>query len=63
MRLALPALLLACLLAPVALAVATTLIAFGYSRFRYAADVALIILAAALLDQVLRRRAAATRGA
>lgn len=51
---------LAVLLAPVLLAVATTLIAFGYSRFRYAADVALIVLAAILIDRLLRRRAAAT---
>jgi 4-amino-4-deoxy-L-arabinose transferase-like glycosyltransferase len=52
---------LAILLAPVILAVGTTLIAFGYPRFRYAADVSLIVLAAALLDRVaaqaaLRRR-------
>jgi 4-amino-4-deoxy-L-arabinose transferase-like glycosyltransferase len=49
---------LAVLLAPLLLAVATTLIAFGYSRFRYAADVALIVLAAVLIDQLLRRREA-----
>jgi hypothetical protein len=46
------------LLAPVALAVLTTLLAFGYSRFRYAADVSLIVLAAVALDAALRRRAA-----
>jgi hypothetical protein len=45
----------------VILAVGTTLIAFGYPRFRYAADVSLIVLGAALLDRVaaqaaLRRR-------
>ena len=50
---------LAILLAPAVLAVATTLIAFGYSRFRYAADVALIVLAAFLIDRLLRRKAAA----
>ena len=51
---------LAIMLAPVVLAAGTTLIAFGYPRFRYAADVALIVLAAALLDrladQAARRR-------
>jgi hypothetical protein len=34
------------LLAPVGVAVLTTLLAFGYARFRYAADVSLIVLAA-----------------
>jgi hypothetical protein len=38
------------------LAVGTTLIAFGYPRFRYAADVSLIVLGAALLDRVARAR-------
>jgi hypothetical protein len=53
---------LAILLAPVALAIVTTLIAFGYSRFRYAADVGLIVLAAFALERIaarLRGRAAA----
>jgi hypothetical protein len=45
---------LAVLLAPVALAVATTLIAFGYSRFRYAADVSLIVLAGFAVDRAYR---------
>jgi 4-amino-4-deoxy-L-arabinose transferase-like glycosyltransferase len=45
------------LLAPVALAVVTTLLAFGYSRFRYAADVALIVLAAYALECAIRARA------
>jgi hypothetical protein len=44
------------LLAPVALAVLTTLLAFGYSRFRYGADVSLIVLAAVALDSAARRR-------
>ena len=47
---------LALLLAPLALAVVTTLIAFGYSRFRYAADVSLIVLAGVALDRALARR-------
>jgi 4-amino-4-deoxy-L-arabinose transferase-like glycosyltransferase len=52
---------LAVLLAPVVLAVATTLIAFGYPRFRYAADVSLIVLAALLLDRVAAAQAARRR--
>ncbi|MEA2423527.1 MAG: hypothetical protein QOF55_2626 [Thermoleophilaceae bacterium] len=52
---------LAILVAPVVLAVGTTLIAFGYPRFRYAADVALIVLGAALLDRVARARSARPR--
>jgi hypothetical protein len=47
---------LAILLAPVILAIATTLIAFGYPRFRYAADVSLIVLGAALVDRLVRTR-------
>ena len=43
---------LAILLAPVVLAVGTTLIAFGYPRFRYAADVSLIVLGAVLIDRI-----------
>jgi hypothetical protein len=50
---------LAILLAPVLLAVGTTLIAFGYPRFRYATDVSLIVLAAVALGG--RARAAAPR--
>jgi hypothetical protein len=50
---------LAILLAPVILAVITTLIAFGYPRFRYAADVSLIVLGAALLDRVAAQAAQA----
>ena len=42
-------LVLALLLAPVVLAVITSLIAFGYSRFRYAADVSFIVMAASLV--------------
>jgi 4-amino-4-deoxy-L-arabinose transferase-like glycosyltransferase len=53
---------LAILLAPVVLAVGTTLIAFGYPRFRYAADVSLI-LGAALLDRVAAQAALRRRGA
>jgi hypothetical protein len=52
---------LAILLAPVILAVGTTLIAFGYPRFRYAADVSLIVLGAALLDRVAAAQAARRR--
>jgi 4-amino-4-deoxy-L-arabinose transferase-like glycosyltransferase len=55
---------LAILLAPVVLAVGTTLIAFGYPRFRYAADVVLIVLAAVALEraaQARRARAGAAR--
>ena len=51
-------LLLGILLAPVALAIVTTLIAFGYSRFRYAADVSLIVLAAFAIEQIRLRRSA-----
>jgi 4-amino-4-deoxy-L-arabinose transferase-like glycosyltransferase len=47
---------LAIMLAPVALAVGTTLIAFGYPRFRYAADVSLIVLGAVLVDRVVAAR-------
>jgi hypothetical protein len=47
---------LAILLAPVLLAIGTTLIAFGYPRFRYATDVALIVLGALLLDRLATRR-------
>ena len=52
---------LAILLAPVILAIGTTLIAFGYPRFRYAADVALIVMAAALLDRLAAQTQAALR--
>jgi 4-amino-4-deoxy-L-arabinose transferase-like glycosyltransferase len=52
---------LAILLAPLVLAVGTTLIAFGYPRFRYAADVSLIVLGAALLDAAVAARQAADR--
>jgi 4-amino-4-deoxy-L-arabinose transferase-like glycosyltransferase len=48
------------LLAPMALAVVTTLLAFGYPRFRYATDVGLIVLTGFALSRVrLRRRAPA----
>jgi 4-amino-4-deoxy-L-arabinose transferase-like glycosyltransferase len=56
---------LAILLAPVVLAVATSLIAFGYARFRYAADVSLIVMGAVWLDATIagrRRQAAERRG-
>jgi hypothetical protein len=43
---------LAILLAPLVLAVGTTLIAFGYPRFRYAADVSLIVLGAVLVERL-----------
>jgi 4-amino-4-deoxy-L-arabinose transferase-like glycosyltransferase len=43
------------LLTPVALAVITTLLAFGYPRFRYAADVSLLVLAALVVERVWRR--------
>jgi hypothetical protein len=43
---------LAILLAPVVLAIGTSLIAFGYPRFRYAADVSLIVLGAVLVDRL-----------
>jgi hypothetical protein len=43
---------LAILLAPVVLAVGTTVIAFGYPRFRYAADVSLIVLGAVLVERL-----------
>ena len=49
------------LLAPVALAVITTLIAFGYPRFRYAADVSLIAMGAVWLETVGRQAAARPR--
>jgi hypothetical protein len=52
---------LAILLAPLVLAVGTTLIAFGYPRFRYAADVSLIVLAAVLIDAAVAARQAADR--
>jgi dolichyl-phosphate-mannose-protein mannosyltransferase len=47
---------LAILLAPLVLAVGTTVIAFGYPRFRYAADVSLIVLGAVLVDRLVRAR-------
>jgi hypothetical protein len=47
---------LAIMLAPVVLAVGTTLIAFGYPRFRYAADVSLIVLGAVLVDRMVAAR-------
>ena len=46
------------LLAPLVLAVVTTLIAFGYPRFRFAADVGLIVLAG---YAAARRRSALSR--
>jgi hypothetical protein len=54
---------LAILLAPLVLAVVTTFVAFGYPRFRYAADISLIVMGAALVDAALaaRRRQAAER--
>ena len=48
---------LSILLTPAVLAIATTLIAFGYPRFRYATDVCLIALAAVALERVVRSRA------
>jgi 4-amino-4-deoxy-L-arabinose transferase-like glycosyltransferase len=54
---------LAIMLAPLVLAVGTTLIAFGYPRFRYPADVALIVLAAALLERLVDQAARRRRGA
>jgi hypothetical protein len=48
---------LALLAAPFVLAVGTTLVAFGYPRFRYATDVVLIVLAAVLVDALMRARA------
>jgi 4-amino-4-deoxy-L-arabinose transferase-like glycosyltransferase len=56
---------LAILLAPLVLAVVTTFVAFGYPRFRYAADVSLIVMAAVWLDAAIagRRRQAAERRA
>jgi 4-amino-4-deoxy-L-arabinose transferase-like glycosyltransferase len=53
---------LAIMLAPVILAVGTTLIAFGYPRFRYAADVSLIVLGAALVDRLAAQAALRRRG-
>ncbi len=52
---------LAILVAPAILAVGTTLIAFGYPRFRYATDVCLIVLSAAALDRAIRARRANRR--
>jgi 4-amino-4-deoxy-L-arabinose transferase-like glycosyltransferase len=55
---------LAVLLAPVVLAVVTSLVAFGYPRFRYAADVSLIVMAAVWLNAAVpavRRQAADRR--
>jgi hypothetical protein len=52
---------LAIMLAPLVLAIGTTLIAFGYPRFRYAADVSLIVLGAVLVDRFVRARQAADR--
>ena len=51
------------LLAPLALAVVTTLSAFGYPRFRYAADVGLIVLAGCAVARVRLRRGAPAVGA
>jgi 4-amino-4-deoxy-L-arabinose transferase-like glycosyltransferase len=53
----------AILLTPLALGIVTTLIAFGYPRFRYAADLGLIVLAATLLARVRLRRGAPAVGA
>jgi 4-amino-4-deoxy-L-arabinose transferase-like glycosyltransferase len=44
------------LLAPFGLAVAATLVGYGVPRFRHPADVALVVLAAAALDALLRQR-------
>lgn len=52
---------LSIMLAPLVLAVGTTLIAFGYPRFRYAADVSVIVLAAVALDRAAKARAAPRR--
>ena len=50
------------LLSPLVLAVVTTLVAFGYPRFRYASDVGFIVLAGLALSRVrLRRSSAAVR--
>jgi hypothetical protein len=49
---------LAILLSPVALAVITSVAAFGYTRFRYAADIPLIVLAAVALRAAARLRRA-----
>lgn len=46
------------LLAPVSLGALTSLLAFGYPRFRYAADVVLIVLAAVAVDAVVAAVAA-----
>jgi 4-amino-4-deoxy-L-arabinose transferase-like glycosyltransferase len=54
---------LAILLAPLVLAAGTTLVAFGYPRFRYPTDVVLIVLAAALLDRLADQAARRRRGA
>jgi hypothetical protein len=43
------------LLTPVALSLVTSFIAFGYPRFRYAADVAVLVLAAVALDRTAER--------
>ena len=43
---------LSLLLAPAALAVLTSLAAFGYPRFRYAADLAFLVLAAVAMERV-----------
>jgi hypothetical protein len=50
-------------LAPLALAIVTTVLAFGYPRFRYAADVGLIVLAGCALARVRLRRPAPAVGA
>jgi hypothetical protein len=50
---------LAIVLAPAALALITTVLAFGYPRFRYATDVVLIVLAAFAVERLLARRQAA----
>jgi 4-amino-4-deoxy-L-arabinose transferase-like glycosyltransferase len=52
---------LAILLAPMVLAVVTTFVAFGYPRFRYAADVSLIVMGAVWLETVGRQAAARPR--
>src|SRR5207248_2510661 len=43
------------LLAPVGLALITSVLAFGYPRFRYAADVSLILLAALAVESAVAR--------
>lgn len=51
------------LLVPVAIAVIVSVTAYGYTRFRHPAEIALVVLAAVAVDKLLERRGARARPA